>query len=99
MFDGIKSNPIIYANELISNDLNYIFHILLNITINLIIENKDSNNECLKGSNEKCKDCSSIIKQNCATCNEGYYLPFNSIEREKCLSCKILTTVTLALEI
>ena len=89
MFGGIKSSPKIYANEFISNDIKYIFHIHFNININIIIRN-DQNNECIKGKNEKCKACSSIIKHNCATCNDGYYLPFNSIDRKKCLSCNII---------
>ena len=43
-----------------------------------------------RGNDDKCKDCSIIIKKNCATCNNGYYLPFNSINKEKCLSCNII---------
>lgn len=76
MFKGIKSNPTIQVNELISNEINYIFYVNLNITINIIIISNDSNNEFIKGSNEKYKDCSDIIKKNCATCNNGYYFIF-----------------------
>ena len=90
MFLGIKSNPTIQANELIFNDLYYIFHIILKITINIIVTTNESNNECIRGNDDKCKDCSIIIKKNCATCNNGYYLPFNSINKEKCLSCNII---------
>ena len=63
MFKGIKSNPTIQANELIINEINYIFYVNLNITINIIIEKNDSNNECIKGSKEKYKDCSDIVKK------------------------------------
>ena len=75
---------------MIFNDLNYIFHINLKITINIILATNESNNECIRGNDNKCKDCSIILKKNCATCNNGYYLPFNSINKEKCLSCDII---------
>ena len=63
MFLGIKSNLTIQANELIFNDLNYIFNINLNITINIILATNESNNECIRGNDDKCKDCSIILKK------------------------------------
>ena len=90
MFEGIKSKPTIQANELISNDIINIFQIKFNIKINIIIITNNSNSECIRGSDEKCKDCSSTIKKNCATCNDGYYLPHNSENKENCLSCSII---------
>ena len=90
MFKGFKSKPTIYANDLISNKLDYIFHISLNLTINIIVTFNNSNNDCIKGKEEKCKDCSIYFKKQCATCNDGYYLPFNSLNREKCLPCNIV---------
>ena len=90
MFEGIKSKPTIQANELISNSIKNIFQIKFNININIIIIENNLTNECIRGSNEKCRDCSSTIKKNCATCNDGYYLPQNSNNKEICLSCSII---------
>ena len=64
MFLGIKSNPTIQANELISNDLNYVFNINLNITINIIISTKESNNE-LKGMKINVKIVALLSKKLC----------------------------------
>ena len=43
-----------------------------------------------KGEKEKCKTCSHLVKNNCLTCNNGYFLPFDSLSREKCLSCNVI---------
>ena len=98
MFEGIKSKPTIQANELISNDIINIFQIKFNIKINIIIIENNSNSECIRGSNEKCKDCSSTIKKNCATCNDGYYLPHDSNNKENCLSCSIIDHCNFCVE-
>jgi len=98
MFLGLKSNLTIQANELISNELKYIFHINLNITINIIIKTINESNDCIKGSDDKCKECSTIIKKNCATCNDGFYLPFNSTNKEKCLSCNTIDHCNFCIE-
>jgi len=63
MFLGLKSIPTIEANELIYNDLYYIFHFNLNKAVNITITTNESNNECAKGNDEKCKDCSNIFKK------------------------------------
>ena len=54
---------------------------------NFRIANINSNEECEIGNNEKCKTCSHQIKQNCLTCNEGYYLPYHKMYNRKCLPC------------
>ena len=87
MFLGIKSNPTIQANELIYNDLYYIFHFNLNKTVNITITTNNSNNECVRGNDKKCKDCSIIFKKNCATCNKGYYLASDSENKTFCENC------------
>jgi len=56
IFLGLKSKLTIQANELISNELKYIFHINLNITINFIIKTRYESNDCIKGSEDKCKE-------------------------------------------
>ena len=87
MFRGIKSTPSISANELISNDISNIFFINFNIKINITIIINFPTNECEKGDGEKCKTCSYIVNKNCLTCNNGYYLPFDALNREKCIYC------------
>jgi hypothetical protein len=52
MFLGIKSKPIIQANELIFNDLKYIFYYNLNITIDIVVTTNESNNECIRGNDD-----------------------------------------------
>jgi len=45
---------------------------------------------CEKGINEKCKECKNINSNNkgeCASCNEGYYLPTDSTDKSKCFPC------------
>ena len=46
---------------------------------------------CDTGENEKCLTCKSEIgKENeCLDCNEGYYIPLNSINKSKCIKCPI----------
>jgi hypothetical protein len=50
------------------------------------------NGECIKycklGSGEFCLTCNDDDNnQSCSSCNEGYYLPENILEREKCKIC------------
>ena len=90
MFIGIKSVPTIIANEYISNSISNIFFTIFNIKINIIIEIIIPIKECDIGDAEKCKTCSNINKKNCLTCNDGYYLPFDAINREKCFYCNII---------
>ena len=90
MFNGIKSTPTIIANEYISNSISNIFFNIFNIKINIIIEIIIPIRECDIGDGEKCKICSNINKKNCLTCNDGYYLPFDANNREKCFSCNII---------
>lgn len=40
-----------------------------------------------KGQKEKCKECSSIFKGFCSSCNEVYFLPIDSINQNICSSC------------
>ena len=86
MFSGIKSIPVIYGNEYISKDINNFFFIEFNALVNIIYPNI----QCIIGANEKCKSCSDLNKTNCLTCNDGYYLPFDDINRNTCKSCKII---------
>lgn len=46
---------------------------------------------CSLGQNEKCEKCQTIPgKENeCLECNEGYYIPSNSLYRTKCIECNI----------
>ena len=87
MFRGIRSTPNISTNELISNDIKNIFYEIFNMKINITIKTIIPINECEKGDGEKCKSCSHIHRNNCLSCNDGYYLPFNKSNREKCVSC------------
>ena len=75
IFSGITSIPNIIANYLISNKINEIFKKQYNIQINIII-NYDSSTACQIGEKEKCKTCNnnSKLKNQCESCNEGYYL-------------------------
>ncbi len=90
MFNGIKSTPTIIANEYISNSISNIFFNIFHIKINIIIEIIIPRRECDIGDGEKCKTCSNINQKNCLTCNDGYYLPFDAINMEKCFSCNII---------
>ena len=47
--------------------------------------------KCILGENEKCEKCQDISgKENeCLECNEGYYMPSNSLDRSKCTMCNI----------
>ncbi len=89
MFNNIKSAPTIIATEYISNDITQIFF-NINIKINVVIVIIEPSNECDLGDGEKCKTCSKINKKNCLNCNYGYYLPFNAINRERCITCNII---------
>ena len=71
LFNGIKSKPNIIANQLISNDIKNIFKSLFSIDINITIIIIEHDDKCEIGNEEKCKSCSTIIKSNCLTCNEG----------------------------
>ena len=91
MFEGIKSKPNIISNQYASKSISNIFQYLFNININItIIENKEIHNrtdKCIIGENEKCKECSRTIPENCLTCNKGFYLPLNEIDNKVCLPC------------
>ena len=43
---------------------------------------------CESGSNEKCLTCDNSTGQ-CASCNEGYYLPSDDTNKEKCQKCSV----------
>ena len=47
--------------------------------------------KCNLGENEKCLLCQNILKKEneCLECNEGYYLPDNSLNKKSCLKCLI----------
>ena len=57
----------------------------------LNIENLCIKQECNVGEKEKCLDCKTDKgKENeCLSCNEGYYLPLNSIDQTSCKKCQI----------
>ena len=45
---------------------------------------------CEKGINEKCKECKNINSNNkgeCESCNQGFYLPSDSMDKSKCFPC------------
>ena len=86
--NGINSKVNIISNERISDLLNRFSLNNLNININIIIINIVSQS-CEIGEKEKCKECSSLLKGNCLSCNDGYYLPIESSNRPICSSCKI----------
>ena len=44
---------------------------------------------CTIGENEKCKRCNYQTENECLLCNEGYYLPDNSINKKICNKCKV----------
>lgn len=88
MFRGIKSTPTIIANEFISNNISSIFFNEFHIKIDIIITIVFPVKSCEKGEGQKCKTCSSITTKDCLTCNDGFYLPFDASNKEKCLSCK-----------
>ena len=91
LFNGIKSKPNIIANQLISNDIKNIFKNLFSVDINITIIIIEHDDKCEIGNEEKCKSCSTIIKSNCLTCNEGYYLPNYEIDNRVCLPCNVIT--------
>ena len=43
---------------------------------------------CEIGSNEKCLTCDRNTGQ-CISCNEGYYLPTDNTNKEKCQKCSV----------
>ena len=47
--------------------------------------------KCILGENEKCSKCQTItgIENECLECNEGYYLPSNSLNKKICSKCSI----------
>jgi surface protein len=86
-FNGINSKVNVISNERISNQLAKLSLNNLNININILIISFVSKS-CEIGKNEKCKECSSLFKGNCLSCNEGYYLPIESSNRKICSSCQ-----------
>ena len=44
---------------------------------------------CVMGEKEKCKNCSYIQKDQCDSCNEGYFLPENEENKNKCEKCDL----------
>ena len=53
---------------------------------NGIIISCDNGNICITGENEKCKTCDEAIGQ-CSSCNDGYYLPTDDINKKECKKC------------
>ena len=54
--------------------------------------NKDSiciKQKCNAGEKEKCYDCKIEKENECLSCNEGYYLPLNSIDQTSCKKCQV----------
>ena len=86
ILNGINTKVNIISNERISNKLNKISLNSLNTNINIVII-IINNDYCQKGQKEKCKECSSIFKGFCSSCNEGYFLPIDSINQNICSSC------------
>ena len=50
---------------------------------------KEESKMCDIGEGEKCQNCSYINKNECSTCNLGYFLPENDTIRQKCHKCSI----------
>ena len=42
---------------------------------------------CLKGLNEKCKECNTSFLEKCGSCNDGYFLPTDLIDKKECVKC------------
>ena len=88
--DGLDSKISLISNEKIFDNLKKISLNFINKKISIYINNfNDNDNSCEKGDNEKCKTCSNNIKGNCLFCNDGYFLPINSINRKKCAPCSV----------
>ena len=89
--DGVNSNINVISNEKIYNDINKISlnKVSKRMKVTIIIERDSDNTSCEKGENEKCKTCSDNFKGNCLLCNDGYYLPIDSNNKKKCISCSI----------
>ena len=90
--DGVNSNINVLSNERISNDLNKIAlkSVSKKIKVKIIVvRDDDDDDSCEKGDKEKCKTCSNNIKGNCLLCNDGYYLPIDSNNKNKCTSCSL----------
>ena len=44
---------------------------------------------CIIGEKEKCRECSHILKDQCESCNEGYFLPEDGQNKSKCEKCDL----------
>ena len=53
-----------------------------------LISNKCEKKSCVIGDNEKCLSCRDYSEE-CLSCNEGYFLPEDSIDKTKCIKCQL----------
>ena len=54
---------------------------------NFILYNNKCYTKCQIGKNEYCKSCNPELQHQCGTCNDGFYLPKDDIEKTRCTSC------------
>ena len=58
---------------------------------NLIIYNNKCYTKCQIGKNEYCKSCNPELQHQCGTCNDGFYLPKDDLEKTRCKNCSEIT--------
>ena len=53
----------------------------------LILYNNKCYPKCQIGNDEYCKSCNPELQHQCGTCNDGFYLPKDDIEKTRCQNC------------
>lgn len=85
--DGCKTCYGTKSYDVCTECYSYLSPIYVNSEISQCT-NSNSNSKCITGPNEKCLTCDRD-KDICGSCNLGYYLPTDSINKLECQKCSV----------